>query len=110
MGEKTGFMGVLIILAVGVIPFLFNLFDTQVKTNKLMSLSNEVQQLVVAEGDITPTVRSVVNGFKEKGINIEFRDKNGNIIHSSPGIGEKLYIHYEYDGFKMKNSVILTKR
>lgn len=110
MGEKTGFMAVLLVVCIFVIPFLFNMFDDQVKSSKLLSLSNEMQQLVSAEGDITPTVNSVVNELREKGVNVEFRDKNNNIIHSSPGLGEKVYITYEYDGFEVRNSVIMTKR
>lgn len=110
MSEKIGFIGVLLIFAIGVIPFLFNTFDNQVKASKLMSLSNEVQQLVVAEGDITPTVNNVVDDFREKGVTIEFRDENNNVIDDSPGLGEKINIYYEYDGFELSNSVIITKR
>jgi|SRR5690625_3849179 len=110
MGEKTGFMTVLIIFAIGVIPFLFSMFDTQVKSSKLLALSSEVNQLMVAEGDITPTVNNVVSNFEAKGVVIEFRDKNDNIITSSPGIGEKIVVVYKIDDFEVSNSVIVNKR
>lgn len=110
MGEKTGFMAVLIIFAIGVIPFLFNMFDTQVKSSKLLALSNEVNQLIVAEGDITPTVKDVVTDFADKGVVIEFKDKNNNVITSSPGIGEKIIIVYKYDDIETTNTAIMTKR
>ncbi|RKJ25527.1 hypothetical protein D7X33_43515 [Butyricicoccus sp. 1XD8-22] len=110
MGEKTGFMGVLLIFAIFIVPFLFNMFDNQVKGSKLLSLSNEVQQLVVAEGDITPTVKNVVNDLRQKGVTIEFRDKSNRVINSSPGLGEKVVMVYKYDGFETSNSATITKR
>lgn len=110
MGEKLGFMTVLLLIAVGIVPFMLNMFDEHVKTSKLLSLSNEMQQLVSAEGDITPKVTHAVNELEEKGVEVEFKDQNGNIITSSPGIGEKVIIEYRYDGYGLSNSVVLNKR
>lgn len=110
MSEKVGFMSVLLIFAIMVIPFLFNMFDKQVKASKLLSLSNEVQQLIIAEGDISNRVKTEVNNLKNKGVTIEFRDKNNNKIERSPGLGEKVIIVYKYDGYETNNSVTLNKR
>lgn len=110
MGEKTGFLTLLLLFAIGILPLLLNMFETQVKSSRLLALSNEINQLIVAEGDITPNVQEVVNTFSEKGIDIEFRDKNNNLITSSPGIGEKIIIVYKYDGLETTNSAVLTKR
>lgn len=110
MGEKTGFLTVMIIFFLGFVPFLFYLYTQQVYTTKLMTISNEVNQLLVAEGDITPRVMEVVDKFEEKGVEITFQDEDGNEITSRSEIGEKINILYEYKGYKTMNSAYLIKR
>lgn len=110
MGEKTGFLTVMIIFFLGFVPFLFYLYTQQVHTTKLMTISNEVNQLLVAEGDITPRVMEVVDKFEEKGVEITFQDEDGNEITSRSEIGEKINILYEYKGYKTTNSAYLIKR
>lgn len=110
MGEKTGFMAVLFLFLVGVIPFLFFLFNSQVTSSKLLALSNEMNQLVVAEGDITPKVMDTVDQFEEKGVTIEFKDEDGNVINSRQNIGDKITIICKYNDFEVESHAFLTKR
>lgn len=110
MGEKTAFLTVMILFFLGVIPFLFYLYTQQVNVSKLMAVSTEINQLLIAEGDITERVNEVVEKFEENGFVITFQDENGNPISSRSEIGEKINIIYEYKGFKTMNSAYLTKR
>jgi len=110
MGEKFGFLGVLAVVLLLVVPFTLNLYDKQVKANKLMSLSNEVRQMIIAEGGVSDSVNSVVNDFSEKGITIEFKDKEGQTITGLVNPGEVVNIELEYDDFQLGSSVVVTKR
>ena len=110
MGEKTGFLLVLLIFGVAIIPFMLNGFDKQVKSSKLLSLSNEVQQLVSAEGGVSDKVQNVSDQFREKGVTIEFTDKHGNPITGKVNAGDEVFIQYEFDGFETKNSVVVLRR
>lgn len=110
MGEKTGFLVVMILFFLGFVPFLFYLYTQQIQTNKLMTISNEVNQLLVAEGDITPKVIEMVNNLDEKGVKITFYDEDGNPITARSEIGEKIDILFEYGNYETMNSVYLTKR
>lgn len=110
MGEKTAFLAVMILFFLGVIPFLFYLYTQQVNASKLMAVSTEMNQLLIAEGDITERVNEVVEELEEKGFKITFQNENGETITSRSEIGEKINIIYEYKGFKTMNSAYLTKR
>lgn len=105
-----GFLGLLLIFAVAILPLLFNVFDHQVKSTKLLALSNEVQQLVSSEGDINSRVDEVVNDLQERGIDIEFTDKQNNPITNNLEVGEEVVIHYKFEDFELQNSAIINKR
>lgn len=110
MGEKIGFISVLALVLIFIVPFTLNLFDKQVKANKLMSLNNEIRQMVVAEGGVTPNVEEVVDDFSNMGVKIEFKDDNGKEVIGQVKAGEKVNIELEYDGFETGSTVIITKR
>lgn len=110
MGEKLGFIGVLVIVLIFVVPFTLNLYEKQVSANKLMSLSNEIRQMVIAEGGVTDSVNDVVSDFSEKGIVIEFKDDEGQVINGLVDAGGVINIKLKYNDFELGSSVVVTKR
>lgn len=110
MGEKVGFMKVLLIFGAFIVPFIFNVYINHVQGAKLLSLSTEVQQLVSAEGGVTPRVEQLVNEFAEKGVSITFEDENGNAVTGTVPVGEKITIHYKYQDLETSNSTTILKR
>lgn len=110
MGEKKGFLAVMLIFGLFMIPLLFNIYTNNVKTSKLLTISTEMQQLVSTEGGITNKVKNAVTKLQGEGIKIEFKDGNGNVVNNKVPVGEEIFIYYDYDGFKTSNSVIITKR
>jgi hypothetical protein len=110
MGEKTGFLTVLLLFGIAILPLLFNTYNSQVKTAKLLTISNEMQQLVASEGGVTDRVKNAVNKLKDQGVDITFKDKNGNTVNGKVAVGETVIMHYDYDGFKTSNSTIIMKR
>lgn len=110
MVEKMGLMSLLILFAVFFLPAGLGYYTENVKANKVLNASMEFQQLMVAEGDVTDRVESVVNDLESKGLKITFTDEKGNAIQSRNEIGQKVFMTYEYDGFVLENSTILTKR
>lgn len=110
MGEKLGFIVVLAIVLIFIVPFTLGLYDKQVKANKLMSLSNEVRQMVVAEGGVTSKVNEVTEKFSDLGVNITFKNSEGDEITGVVSAGETINIELELDGFITNSSVVVTKR
>lgn len=110
MGEKMGFLSVLALVFLFVIPFTLNLYDKQVKANRLMSLSNEVRQMVIAEGGVTPVVSAVKDDFSKIGIDIQFKDDEGSVVEGPVEAGEKVNIYLEYEDFKIDSNALVTKR
>ena len=110
MGEKKGFLTVLLIFSVFILPFLIHTFFTQVEGQKVMGLSTEIQQLVQTEGGVSSNVQNVVDKLSERGIEITFYDDEGNPINSQVPVGERINIHYKYKDWKTTNSVVNLKR
>lgn len=110
MGEKTGLMTGLLIIALVVLPVLIASFVGYVKTGKLLTASTEVQQLVSAEGGVTDTVESEISRLANKGIAISIEDKNGNPVTGKVPVGEKITIHYQYGDKSTSNQVLILKR
>lgn len=110
MGEKVGFMTVLMIFGAFIVPFILTVYINDVQGTKLLSLSTEVQQLVSAEGGLTPRVEQLVNDFAEDGVSITFEDEDGNAVTGTVPVGEKITIHYKYRGFETSNSTTVLKR
>lgn len=110
MVEKVGLMSLLIIFAVFILPAGLGYYTENVKANKVLNASMEFQQLMIAEGDVTDRVEAVVNDLGSKGLKITFTDEQGNAVQSRNEIGQKVFTKYEYDGYLLENSTILTKR
>jgi len=110
MGEKIGFMTVLLLFGVFIVPFLLLGFIGQVESSKFLTIANEVQQLVSAEGGVTEKVHSVVSDLEEKGVFIEFSDVEGQPINDKVDAGEEVIINYNFKDFNTKNSVTVLKR
>lgn len=110
MGEKTGFMTVLLIFGAFVLPLLLIMYINNVEGSKLLSLSTEVQQLVSAEGGVSDRVEQLVNDLADKGVDITFRDNSGNTITGRVPVGETVNIHYKYKDFETSNSTTILKR
>ncbi|WP_047980657.1 hypothetical protein [Ornithinibacillus contaminans] len=110
MGEKTGFQLVLVIFAIFIIPLLISTFSDHVKTGKLLTVSNEFQQLVSAEGGVTTKVKNRVSQEAEKGINITFQTEDGRNVNGVVPVGEEITIHYEYGELDTSNRVLILKR
>src|SRR5690625_2790847 len=110
MGEKIGFMTVLLLFGVFIVPFLLLGFIGQVESSKFLTIANEVQQLVSAEGGDTEKVHSVVSDLEEKGVFIEFSDVEGQPMNDKVDAGEEVIINYNFKDFNTKNSVTVLKR
>ncbi|MEN1969696.1 hypothetical protein WMZ97_16660 [Lentibacillus sp. N15] len=124
MGEKVGFMSMLLIFALFFIPFLFTTFTNQVDSSNVLTASTEMQQLIKSEGGITLKVSEAGKRLKEKGINTiyrinEEREVSIELINAFaeaganlPGqeVGETIKVTYEKNGFKTSNTVRILKR
>lgn len=110
MGEKKGFLTVLLIFTIFVLPFLLQTFIAQVEGQKIMGISTEIQQLVQTEGGVSSNVQNVVNKLSEKGIEITFYDDEGNTINSQVPVGKRINIHYKFKDWETMNSVVNLKR
>lgn len=110
MGEKTGFLTVLLIFGIGIIPLLLSTFQDHVTSSKLLTLSTEMQQLVSSEGGVTDKVNNVVSEFENRGVNISFADKNGNTISGKVPVGQEVFMTYEFRDFETSNSTIILRR
>lgn len=110
MGEKIGFMTVLIIFVMVLLPVLFTSFKSHVEGSTLLNISTEMQQLVSAEGGVTDKVENVVDSLESKGVEVTITDKSGNAVTGKVPVGERVYLTYEKDGFKTRNSVVILKR
>lgn len=110
MGEKMGFMTVILIFGIGVLPLLFSAFTSHVTTGKLLTISTEMQQLVSAEGGVTEKVNNEVQGLEDSGFEITFTDNGGNPVNSQVTVGETIYINYSIKDFETSNQVLITKR
>lgn len=110
MGEKMGFMTVILIFGIGVLPLLFTAFSSHVSTGKLLTVSTEMQQLVSAEGGVTEKVNDSVQRLENRGFEITFKDRNGNPVNGQVAVGETIYINYSVKDFETSNQVLITKR
>ncbi|GAE93081.1 hypothetical protein JCM21714_2118 [Gracilibacillus boraciitolerans JCM 21714] len=110
MGEKTGFIAVLLVFAIGLLPLCINTYVNHVYSTKLLSTSAEVQQLVSAEGGITPRVQEVVTKLESQGATIVFTDGNGNTVSGTVPVGEEIIMDYEYEDFQTRNSTVILRR
>lgn len=110
MGEKTGFMVVLFLFGAFVIPLMLIMYIHNIQGAKLMSLSTEMQQLVSAEGGVTPKVQHAVNELSVNGVQITFEDESGNPVTGTVPVGETITIHYKYNDFETSNSTTILKR
>lgn len=124
MGEKVGFMTVLFIVGTFVIPLLLSNFIDNVKANKVLTASTEMQQLIQAEGGLTDKVLDAARNLKKKGINtaygidgsykmtldqIEFILRMGGSIKDFQ-IGTQVEVDYDFDGFKTSNTITILNR
>lgn len=110
MIEKLGAMAFLILFAIFFLPAGLDYYTENVKANKVLNASEEFRQFLISEGDINGKVKGVVNDLDKKGLKITFYDESGNEINSRSNIGEKVFVKYEYDGYVLSNSAVLTKR
>ncbi|MEC1158682.1 hypothetical protein [Cytobacillus horneckiae] len=110
MGEKLGFIKILLIAVVFVIPIFLLVFKTQVDNTKLLNVSVEVQQLVSAEGGLSSKVSKVISEFEKKGLQIELKDAAGNRVNGKVDVGEDVYITYKYKGAVTSNKTTILKR
>lgn len=110
MGEKTGFMTVLLIFGAFLIPIMLTLYINNIEGSKLLSLSTEMQQLVSAEGGVTDKVQHAVDTFAENRVEITFKDSEGNPVTGRVPVGEEITINYKYKGFETSNSTTILKR
>lgn len=107
MGEKAGFIAVLFLFFILIVPFGFYIFEEQVKMNRLLSFSIEMQQLLEAEGEVSNNVNSVVSSAASNGIIVNF----SGVDHT-----RKMTITYEMNSFnqntiyRTSNVVYLSKR
>lgn len=110
MGEKVGFMTVLLLFSVVIIPFLLHGYKEQVDSSKFLTMSNEIKQMVASEGGVTDKVIDVTNNLRERGIDIKFNDDEGNIVDGKVNAGEKITITYNYKNYQTENSVVILRR
>lgn len=128
MGEKVGFMTVLLIFGVFVIPILFSNYIDNVKANKVLTASTEMQQLIQAEGGINKKVIDAGERLKEQGIKTWYAissyaggqkypfdlikagvESNGSVF-TDLDLGTEISIDYEFDGFTTSNTITILNR
>lgn len=107
MGEKAGFLAVMFLFFILVLPFGFKVFEEQTKMNHLLSFSIEMQQLLEAEGEITSHVQSVVRSAASKGINVRFSEVD---TTNKMKITYEMISFNEKTSYKTSNAVYLSKR
>ncbi|MEL3959566.1 hypothetical protein NST17_20650 [Caldifermentibacillus hisashii] len=110
MGEKLGFMTVLLIFSIAVIPTLFVSFQSHVEGSTLLNISTEMQQLVSAEGGVTNKVQNAVSALEKRGVDITIQDESGKNVTGKVPVGEKVVMTYKMDNFQTKNEVTILKR
>lgn len=110
MGEKVGFMTVLLLFSVFIIPFLLHGYKEQVDSSKFLTMSNEIKQMVASEGGVTEKVKDVANTLKERGVKINFADAEGNTVDGKVNAGDKIIITYNYKDYQTENSVVVLRR
>lgn len=110
MGEKVGFLTVLLLFGVGIIPILISTFNDHTQNAKLLTISTEMQQMVAAEGGVTPTVNEHVSSLSEKGYEIRFFDENGSPVTGVMPVGETIFIKYKKGDYVTSNKALITRR
>lgn len=93
MGEKMGLLFTVAIFAMGLLPFLLDMFTFNVQTTQFLNAATEMQQLVTEEGGITDRVRYVQD---HTAITYVFTNEAGEVVNGNSEIGEVIYIDYRY--------------
>lgn len=109
MEQKLGFMGVLFIFAVFVVPLLVQTFDGHVKGGKVLNVSTELQQMISAEGGVTPAVTTAIDKLNAKGYVVDITSSNGSTTGVLP-VGTKVEIEVSLDDYETKSYVTVNKR
>lgn len=119
MGEKKGFVYVMVILAVVVLPFALDIWIGTQKTDQFMKTATEFRQLVEQEGGETEKVREVKNLLGSNGLKVTFDYSNGQASGRAPvGTVIKINYHHDYVGivgsinknFDTQNKIIVSRR
>jgi len=113
MGEKQGFLTVILLFAITVVPTLLTSFITHVEGSKVMNISTEFQQIVSAEGGLKGRAATAQGEMASRGLNISVVNENGGSA-SNPRVGDTLRMTYHYDGlktdFETENKVTILRR
>lgn len=109
MGEKTGLLTTLIIIAVFVLPLFQNNFSNNAKGTKVLNTATQLQQMVSAEGGVTPRVENTISELTSHGYNIEITSEEGEAVGVLP-VGTKVDIMVNLDGFETHSFVTVNKR
>lgn len=110
MGEKMGFLTVLLLFGLGILPLLISTFYDHTQNAKLLTVSTEMQQLVASEGGVTPTVNDHVSSLSEKGYEISFFDEGGSPVTGVMPVGETIFIKYKIGNYVTSNKALITRR
>lgn len=109
MEQKIGFMGVLFIFGIFVMPLLIHTFEGHVKGGKALNVSTELQQAISAEGGVTPKIESALNKLRAKGYEINISTSNGASTGVFP-VGTEVEIYVDIDGFNTKSYATVNRR
>lgn len=110
MGEKTGFLMVLVIFGAFIVPILIGSFISHWEGSQVLTVSTEMQQLVSAEGGLTPKVQQAIDNFGSKGLAITLTDSTGAPLTGKAPVGETIKMTYEFNDFKTENQTIVLTR
>lgn len=115
MGEKKGFITVLFLVGVFMVPFMLDIWISNIKSDKFMKVTTEFHQLVEEEGGNSAKVKAITSGLASKGLHVTLSPST-----DKPPVGTPITISYThnykgvYRGMEKKlvttNKVTVSKR
>ncbi len=110
MENKMSFLTAILLFGMCVIPTIFEIFDGSVKSNKAMNVATELNQMLSAEGGITPRVDTVLRNLESRGYEVELQTESGDIPTGIQPAGTTIKYHVDLDGYGTNGDVTVNKR
>ncbi|MGG0656471.1 hypothetical protein [Rummeliibacillus pycnus] len=110
MENKMGFLTSILLFGMCVVPMIFDIFDGSVKSNKAMNVATELNQMLSAEGGITPRVDNVIKNLESRGYVVEMQTESGARPTGIQPAGTTIKFQVDLDGYITKGDVTVNKR
>ncbi|MFZ7947182.1 MULTISPECIES: hypothetical protein [Bacillaceae] len=96
MSEMKSALFALLFFIGFIVPGLLMFGIDSLNQNAFMKATKEITELVQEDAGVSDRVKSVVNGYKQKGYVITFKDQHGQSVNSIVNYGDTVYVTYEY--------------